>query len=168
MTRMTKNNLIFYFTAIAGGCLLLSACYFPYFLATGARPASPLREFLLVYLFTMLVGAIPQALSAFLLRRICAALRWEHLWQWIIIGVAISSLLFLALAQMGEVIQHWSAGPNWLRTGLMFIFVGPVFLARNPLWLPLPAAIGTAALLFLVQRRLSAKPMTSAASNSQL
>lgn len=162
-----KPTVIYYLTAVAGGCFLLAACYFPYFLASGAHPTAPAREFVLVYFFTMLVGCVPQILSAFLLRRITARFKWERLWQWILTGTAISWGIFISMAQLGNVVMEWRSGPGWLRMGLMFILVGAVFFAKNPLWLPVPAAAATSGLLFLVQRRFfqkSAVPTAGAAS----
>ncbi len=162
MTRWA--HVAYYFSAVAGGCLLLAACYFPYFLASGAHPASPVREFVLVYFFTMMVGWLPQMLSAFLLRRITERLEWDQWWQWIFIGTAVSWLIFMGMAEAGNAVMEWKTGPGWLRMGLMFIFVGAVFFAKNPLWLPVPAAAATAALLFLVQRRFFRKAAAASAA----
>jgi hypothetical protein len=156
MTR--TGSLAYYIAAIVCGCFFLAASYFAYFLSTDAKIEHPARDFFFVYFVAILIGWIPQTVIALLLRRL--AVRWKlaWLWQWILAGCVIAGVVFLLMAAMGNTIDHWKSGPVYLRTALMFIFVGPFFMATQPLWLPFPAAAATSWVLFLVHRAFQPCP----------
>lgn len=160
MTR--TGSLAYYFAAIACGCFFLAASYFAYFLTTDAKSEHPARDFIFIYFVAILIGWLPQTVIALLLRRL--AVRWKlaQPWQWVIAGCVLTGLVFLVMAAAGSGIEQWKSGPRFLRTGLMFIFVGPFFMATQPLWLPFPAAAATSWVLFLVHRAFEPRPEASA------
>jgi hypothetical protein len=40
----------------------------------------------------------------------------------------------------------------------MFLLVGPMYAVQQPLWIPLPAAVATACVLFTVHRAFAEQP----------
>ncbi len=163
MTR--TGSLAYYFAAIACGCFFLAVSYFAYFLTTGAKVEHPARDFIFIYFVAILVGWIPLVLIGLLLRRLANRWKLAWLWQWVIAGCVIAAAVFLLMAAIGSGIEQWR-GPAYLRTALLFVFVGPFFMAKQPLWLPLPAIAATTWVLFLVHRAFQPRPEASVQSEA--
>ena len=76
---------------------------------------------------------------------------WTHAWQWMGAGTAVALAVLWVFARVGMALDRWH-GAEQLRTVLLFGFIGPVFMSKNPLWLPIPAVAATAWVMFAVHR----------------
>ena len=150
MTR--RGSLAYYFGAVTLGSFFLAVTYYAYFLTHGSPHEHVARDFLVVFFFTVMLTLLPMLLCAFLLRRAAVALRWQSPWVWMSAG----AMLFLGFVQgfgwLGNIVNTNRMIVPWWRMTLMFILVGPLFAAKQPWWLPLPAGAVTAWLLARIHR----------------
>lgn len=150
MTR--RGSIAYYFVAVACGCFFLAVSYYIYaVVAKGAPRSNMARDAIFAYFFTVLLGFLPQLLTAFVLRRTAARFKWHSAWQWVLAGTVLAMATLWCFSKVGLAVERWH-GPLQLKTALMFLFIGPVFAMQQPAWLLLPAEAATAGVLFLVYR----------------
>lgn len=153
MTR--RGSIAYYLAAVVCGSFFLSASYSAYFLLfKGASSQNWARNFIFVYFFTVLLGLVPQILGAWALRRIATRLGWGAWWQWLLAGTAIFVAIVWGVGQLGLLVEGVRFPPEWMsaKVALMSVLVGPIFVALNPMWVPVPAAAATAWVLYSVHR----------------
>jgi hypothetical protein len=150
MTR--RGSLVYYLAAGVCGSFFLAIAYYPYFVIAHGAPRQQMgRDFLFTFFFTVMLGLPALLLAAFLLRLTARRFRWTQAWQWVLAGVAAFGLVVAALGGLGFFIER-GRNAMTLRTGVMFLLIGPRFLLQQPLWLPVPAAVATAYVLLLIHR----------------
>jgi hypothetical protein len=156
MTR--RGSLAYYFCAVVCGSFFLAAAYYGYSLTTRSSGEHVGRDFLVTYFFTLMLGLLPLLLSAFLLRRLATAFRWQTAWPWIFVGAAFFLGLVQGLGRLGNAVQSDRLVVEWWRLALSFALAGPMLAIKQPLMLPLPAGALTAFLLYRVHRAFDSKP----------
>lgn len=152
MTR--RGSIAYYSAAVVCGSFFLAASYYGYFLWMGASSQQWGRDFLFIYVVTIPLGLLPQLLGAWALRRLALRLPWRSVVVWLLGGMAIWAALLWGVGQLGIAMEAARVPSQWVnaKVAVMFVLVGPMFVAQQPLWLPLPAAVATAWVLFLVHR----------------
>jgi hypothetical protein len=164
MTR--RGSLAYYLAAVVCGSFFLTVTYFAYFLATGAKITNVSREFFFTYFFGVLLSFIPLMLIAFFLRRLAARQGWTRLWQWVLGIWLVGAVALAALSAAGHAVEAWRNGPVGLKHALLWLFIGPWFMTKAPLWLPLPGLTATAWVLLRVHSAFEpAKEAAVAESN---
>jgi hypothetical protein len=152
---MTRRGSIAYYSAgVVCGSFFLAASYYGYFQWAGASSQSWVRDFLYIYMLTIPLGLLPQLLAAWAVRQLARHLEWRTFAIWLVAGSVIWLALLWVFGQLGVAVQATRATPGWYYTKLaaMFLLVGPMFAVQQPLWIPLPAAVATAWVLFTVHR----------------
>lgn len=152
---MTRRGSIAYYSAgIVSGSFFLAASYYGYFLWMGASSSHWGRDLLYIYMLTIPLGLLPQLLAAWALRRLAGRLAWRHIAIWLVAGSVIWLGLLWVFGQLGVAVQATRGTPGWYYTKLaaMFLLVGPMYAVQQPLWIPLPAAVATAWVLYTVHR----------------
>jgi hypothetical protein len=148
MTR--RGSLAYYLAAVVCGSFFLTVTYFAYFLATGAKMTNVSREFFFTYFFGVLLSIIPLTLIAFFLRRLAVRLRWQGLLPWLAGAWVVGAVVLAVLSAAGHAVEAWRNGPVGLKHFLLWLFIGPWFMTKAPLWLPLPGLTAMAWVLFRV------------------
>jgi hypothetical protein len=146
-----KGSLAYYGCAVVLGSFFVAATYYPY-LKRGLPKSDWPKEFIVTFFFTFLLTLIPHLLSAFLLRRLAVRFDWTGALPWMAGGTAISfaSVYFLGVA--GNFWQTLPGTASWIHGGVFFLFVGPWFALKQPLWLLLPPGIVTSFFLWRTHR----------------
>ncbi len=152
MTR--RGSIAYYLAAVVCGSFFLSASYYGFFLWMGASSQHWGRDFLYVYMLTIPLGLLPQLLAAWAVRRLACLFAWRDLAMWLAAGSVIWLGLLWTIGQLGIAVQATPSSPEWgyAKLGAMFLLVGPMYAVEQPLWIPLPAAVATAWVLFTVHR----------------
>ncbi len=156
MTR--RGSLAYYFCAVVCGAFFLAVCYYGHALAIGAPREHWARDFLVTYFFAILLAFAPLLLGAFLIRRLTTGLRWTHWWQWVLTGAAAFLALTWIVGKLSATLQTSRAVVSWWRMALLFLSIGLRYALEQPLWLPVPAAIATATVLYLINRAFEPNP----------
>lgn len=152
---MTRRGSIAYYSAgIVCGSFFLAASYYAYFLWTGASSQHWGRDFLYIYVLTIPLGLLPQLLAAWAVRQLARRFAWRSFGIWLLAGCLIWLGLLWVIGQLGVAVQATRGSPEWFYAKLaaMFLLVGPMYAVQQPLWIPLPAAVATAWVLFTVHR----------------
>ena len=150
MTR--RGSIAYYLAGVVCGSFFFSASYYAYFvIAKGASSRNWGRDFLFVYFLTALFGFLPQLLGAWLLRRIATRFAWTTMLSWLLGGSAVFVVIVWGVGQLGLLVERWQL-PLSVKASLMSALFGPMFVALQPLWVPIPAAAATAWVLFTVHR----------------
>jgi hypothetical protein len=152
MTR--RGSLAYYSAGIVSGSFFLAASYYGFFLWTGASSQHWGRDFLYIYMLTIPLALLPQLLAAWAVRRLALLFVWRNFATWLVAGSVIWLGLLWVIGQLGVAVQATRGTPGWYYAKLaaMFVLVGPMFAVQQPLWIPLPAAVATAWVLFSVHR----------------
>jgi hypothetical protein len=146
MTR--RGSLAYYLAAVAVGCFFASLFMFLSlgdFLISGPRRFA--ADFFAFYFISVPYGAFAAVLSAALLRRLMSALRWDGLWQWILSGAALTTVLVGLLYLIGWAASYSESGISMWEA---FLLGGPFFLVEGGVW---PATLA-GALTAIVLRRI--------------
>jgi hypothetical protein len=111
-------------------------------------------------MLTIPLALLPQLLAAWALRRLALLLAWRNFATWLVAGSVIWLGLLWVIGQLGVAVQATRGTPGWYYAKLaaMFLLVGPWFALQQPLWIPLPAAVATAWVLFTVHRAFAEHP----------
>ncbi len=152
---MTRRGSIAYYSAgVVCGSFFLAASYYGFFLWTGASSQHWGRDFLYIYMLTIPLALLPQLLAAWTLRRLARSFAWRSLAIWLVVGPLLWLGLLWVVGQLGVAVQATKFGAQWvnLKVAVMFLLVGPWFAVQQPLWIPLPAAVATAWVLYSVHR----------------
>ncbi len=151
MTR--RGSIAYYLAAVVCGSFFLSTSYYGYFLWMGASSRHWVRDFLFIYVVTIPLALLPQLLGAWTLRRVALRLP-RRLYVWLSAGTLIWIALLWAVGQLGSAVHAARVSPEWssIKVAVMFVLVGPMYVAQQPFWIPLPAAAATAWVLYRVHR----------------
>jgi len=165
MTR--RGSLAYYPAAVVCGSFFLAASYFPFLALARHVPVNRwARGFLAMYFLTVLMGLVSLLLGAFLLRWIASHRRLTTATEWMAAGVSVFAVVVGTQGVLALALQHHVIRPHFLSVGYTYLLIGPWFVLNMPLWLPLPAAIATAYVLFLVDRAFASKPESPAESQA--
>jgi hypothetical protein len=158
MTR--RGSIAYYLAGIVCGSFFLAASYYGFFLWTGASSQHWGRDFLYIYMLTIPLALLPQVLGAWALRRLARRFAWRSLALWLVVGPLIWLGVLWVIGQLGVAVQATRGTPGWYYAKLaaMFVLVGPMYAVQQPLWIPLPAAVATAWVLFTVHRAFEEQP----------
>ena len=149
MTR--RGSLAYYGAAVVVGSLFLTLTYYPHFIFLGASPEHWPRDLLFVYFFVLMLGCVPHLLLALILRRAAHRFGWISARPWMLAGMVLLLSILGLLAGLGNLLASHRGG-EWWRMVLMFLLVGPMYAAKSPLWLPLPAGAATGFVLHRIHR----------------
>jgi hypothetical protein len=156
MTR--RGSLVYYLTSwICGGLFLTIAMFLQQHAQPremGIGPTGAGAEILTTYFLVLIFGAFLSLVFAFLLRRIMGWMHAEHLWQWVVAGVALALPLTWIVrwaSHATDMLGLQGAG----RQLAVVLFLGVRGIAERHALLGLPVAALTAAVLFLVHRAFS-------------
>lgn len=151
MTR--RGSLAYYLAAWVCGCAFISFCVWAQISLTGAEalggPAGVISLLFAIF-YGLMYNAPAALLSAFLLRCAAHIAKSEKSWQWMLLGAAITTLLFVALGWLGGASQADMAKP--LRDFADIFSVGPSMVFKSGWWLAIPAGAATAWVLFRTDR----------------
>ncbi|HEX9760600.1 MAG TPA: hypothetical protein VGA40_06755 [Candidatus Acidoferrales bacterium] len=151
MTR--RGSLAYYFAAIVCGCFFIAAAYYAHSVSVYGASERWARDFFFAYFLVVLAGFLPALLYAFLLRRVtrlCGCRAW---WQWMACGAALGWGVLWVVTRIGYLIEatRFSAEMQGFKSGVMFLFVGPMMFSVKPFWIPLIAFAATAWVLHRIQ-----------------
>lgn len=151
MTR--RGSIAYYLAAVVCGSFFLAVSYYGYFLWMGASSQHWARDFLFIYAVTIPLALLPQMLAAWTLRRLARGLP-RRVWIWLSAGTVIWIALLWFVGQIGTAVHAAKVSPEWsnIKVAVMLVLVGPMYVAQQPLWIPLPAAAATAWVLYRVHR----------------
>ena len=144
MTR--RGTLVYYLTAWVCGCFFASLVVWLLMEGGGVGGAfRGSRGFFSVYFLSLMFGAIPAVLFAFLLRWLTGVFGWKHLVSWLVAGAGVAPLLAWSLAEadkaLGSLVVKSSVTP------------------REPLfWMTIPMGAATAFVLHLIERAFEPRP----------
>lgn len=152
--RRAFGTFLYYLTAIVAGGILLAITSAFEMRMRGQSIDSEVPFFSLVAVIPGLLSALPFWIAAFILRRIARRLAWQSLWAWLAAGLPLMLASFWALGQLGFWLERTYFPLKWqnVKTVLMMFFVGPMMTATKPCWLPIPSALLTTLLLYLIHR----------------
>ncbi|MFZ0212651.1 MAG: hypothetical protein WBE20_05170 [Candidatus Acidiferrales bacterium] len=162
MTR--RGSLAYYLAAWVCGCSFISLCIWAKTSVAGSSEFGGLDGIvgLLFSLFYGLMYSAPAALlSAFLLRRAARLAKCDKVWQWMLLGTAIITLIFAALGWMGGLSQMHLE--RLLRYFIDVFSGGPSMVFKSGWWLAIPAGAATAWVLFRTDRAFGAPSSDPAA-----
>jgi hypothetical protein len=150
MTR--RGSLVYYLSAWILGCFFMSLLIWikDMFGVTLDPPFARSAFGLLFFSFYGLVfGALAALISAFLLRRLMAALRCKNPVHWAVVGAILAPAIIAILGTWGRHLE------NQQRVGarlLGLLTFGPKTVLEAGWWLAIPAGAATAFLLCRIQR----------------
>jgi hypothetical protein len=159
MTR--RGSLVYYLSAWILGCFFMSAAVWLSSGWGGFRTDSALHQvsgLLFFYFYGLVLGALPALLLAFLLRKLAAILKCKTAWHWAIFGAILTSLLVVALGNLGTRINS-ATGNAW--RALDWLTSGPHIVLVSGWWLAIPAGAATGYFLCRIQRAFAPQPQTA-------
>lgn len=154
MMRRVFGTFLYYLTAIVAGGILLAVTSAMEMRSRGTSIDSEVPLFSVVAVIPGLLSALPFWVAAFILRRLARRFGWRSALVWIAAGVPLSLGAFWLLGQLGFWIERTYFSMQWMgvKTAVMMLLLGPMMTATKPWWLPVPAALLTTLLLWLIHR----------------
>jgi hypothetical protein len=146
----------YYLIAGAFGPLFAALSHFLPAAASWAAEDRLVAGFLLAYGMA-LAGGLPAALvTAFLLRRVAAALRARGAAAWLVLGTTIGVAVPWLFARTGYALEGTYFPAEWqsLKRALIFPFMGPMMYQAQPAAMRLAVAAAVALVLWAAARRL--------------
>ncbi|NDQ56040.1 MAG: hypothetical protein GZ088_03075 [Acidipila sp.] len=165
MTR--RGSLVYYLTAWVVGCI--SAVVMMRLLPSRMPSASVgygsdagVASFLGLAMASLMAGALPSLLFAWILRRLLAKLPAARALLWILTGAILSPVLVFILGSGDRYFDAAPAGPGShmagvIRFALMLLFSAPGMVLATGLASAIPAGAITAYVLFLIYRGFEAQ-----------
>ncbi len=159
--RRAFGTFLYYLTAIVAGGVLLAMTSAFEMRMRGQSIDSEVPFFSLVAIAPGLLSALPFWLAAFILRRCARRFAWSSVWVWLAAGIPLMLATFWAMGQLGFFFERAYFPLKWqsVKAALMMLFMGPMMTAVSRWWLPIPSALLTILLLYLIHRAFgSGKP----------
>jgi hypothetical protein len=156
--RRAFGTFLYYLTAIVAGSILLAMTSAFEMRMRGESIESEVPFFSLVAIIPGLLSALPFWIGAFILRRLARRFAWNSVWVWLAVGIPLMLGAFWALSKLGFLLERTYFSMKWMavKTAVMMLLVGPMMTATKPWWLPIPSALLTILLLYLIHRALGA------------
>ena len=109
----------------------------------------------IIVLTPPILSIVPATLGTWLLRRLAKWFGWTRWWQWALAGVLVGLAAIWGFGYAGLAVENtrlslaWQSAKSALMMGLL---LGPMMYTFQPWWLPVPALLGVALILWLAQR----------------
>lgn len=152
MTR--RGSLAYYLAAWVCGCFFMSATV--WLEGLPVPTARSVSDLLFVYFLSLMYGAVPALLFAFLLRRAARRMRCNRAWQWIAGGAILAPALTELFRRFAST-DAWQVGGwrSWISVSLLSS--SAIYANRSGMALiTAPAGAATAWVLFRVDRAFAA------------
>lgn len=148
MTR--RGSLAYYLAAWVCGCLFMSLGM--WIAGEHAQSFDGASGFLFLYFLSLIFGAFTTLLFAFVLRRMTSVLRYQHLWQWLLLGAVLGGGLVRGLGWLRPVLER--AHQPAVRAAVSLVGVVAA-LPPSAFWVAIPAGAATAFVLYQIHRAFS-------------
>lgn len=155
------GTLLYHLIAFLANAVLLVSSFWLYLRLT-TPPSTPGDDYYsLVELLAPILTIVPATLGTWLLRRLARWFGWTRWRQWALAGTVVGLAVIWGLGRIGLAVESARFSLAWqpVKSGLMFLLLlGPMMYTFRPWWLPLPALVVVALVLWLAQRAFGWQP----------
>jgi hypothetical protein len=159
MTR--RGSLAYYLAAVVCGCFFMAVMIALRFVAADRAVGMQGKSFFFLAFTSLIFGALPALLAAFLLRQLMRKRPRAGPWEWAVLGAVLAWMVIFLLGKWGLALGE-RPGRSGLASLLELALRGPTFVLGQGSWLALPAGAATAFLLYKIDRAFAPAPDSGA------